>query len=117
MDGYIKDDLKASGLGEFVIFNPKAPRAWNYYTSGAMALDVTLAKVMHDNPRLRVMLVQGRYDTLTTIGNSEYIMRQADLDWDRYTEANYDAGHTLRPLPEIISAIRAFVTPARASRL
>lgn len=109
MDAYVADDLRISGMPPYIpadmTLNPK----WNYYTAGAMALDVTLAKAMRDNPKLRVMLVQGRYDTLTTIGNSEYIMRQADLDRSRYSIAYYDAGHNLAPQPEILNAIHGFV--------
>jgi Carboxypeptidase C (cathepsin A) len=109
MDKYVADELKASGLAGYNAFNPVLLPGWNYYTTGAMALDVTLATEMKHNPALHVLLVQGRYDTLTTLGNSEYIMRQADLDWARYGEAYYDGGHTLLPEAEIMDALRAFV--------
>lgn len=104
-------DLKFTGLPDYVPINTSVSRVWNFYTAGAMALDVTLAKEMKDNPNLHVMLAQGRFDTRTTIGNSEYIMRQADLDWSRYVEVNYDGGHSMAPEPEILSAIRRFVAP------
>jgi hypothetical protein len=80
-----------------------------------MALDVTLAKLMRDVPAMRVMLVQGRYDTQTTLGNSEYIMRQADLDWRRYQIAYYDGGHSLIAQPEIMTAIHRFVGASPSS--
>lgn len=105
---YEARELKVGGLEAFKSFNPALLANWNYYTAGAMALDVTLAQEMKASTDLRVMLVQGRFDTLTTIGNSEYIMRQADLDPARYSIAYYDGGHNLLPAAEFMDALRAF---------
>lgn len=58
------------------------------------------------------MLIQGRHDTVTTIGSSEYIMAQSDLPRDRYLQVNYDGGHMLIAQPEVMLAIRAFVLRA-----
>ena len=110
MGDYAATQIGVAGLGAYHALNPVLNPEWNYYTSGAMALDVTLAEEMKADPALRVMLVQGRFDTLTTIGNSEYIMRQAKLDRSRYSIAYYDGGHQLIAQPEILDAICAFVT-------
>lgn len=110
VDSYAASTLNATGLGHYKALNPVLNPQWNYYTSGAMALDVTLAQEMKGNPNLRILLVQGRYDTLTTIGNSEYIMRQADLDWNRFSVAYYDGGHRLLPAAEIMDGLRNFVS-------
>jgi len=111
MDDYVAKDLKFGGLPGYEAVNLTLNPRWNYYTAGAMALDVTLATAMKDNPQLRVALVQGRHDTLTTLGNSEYIMRQADLDRRRYSILYYDGGHNVAPVPEIMNAVREFVQP------
>ncbi len=106
---YLRGPLGVADVKPYQPVNMALNPVWNYYTAGAMALDVTLSKLMLDAPAMRVMLVQGRYDTLTTLGNSEYIMRQANLDWHRYQIAYYDGGHSLIAQPEIMSAIRRFV--------
>lgn len=98
----------ASGLGTYVPFEPSLSARWNFATARDMALDVTLAKLAKADPKLRIMLIQGRYDTLTVMGNAEYIMRQADLPWDRFTTVYYDGGHFLLAKEEVMSAIRAF---------
>ncbi|MCP3733828.1 hypothetical protein M9979_02910 [Sphingomonas sp. RP10(2022)] len=110
MADYAATQIGVTGLGAYHGFNTVLNPGWNYYTSGAMALDVTLADEMKADPSLRVMLVQGRFDTLTTIGNSEYIMRQAKLDRSRYSIAYYDGGHRLIAQPEVLDAISTFVT-------
>lgn len=109
MEGYASE-LGVTGLGGYNALNLALNPRWNYVTAGAMTLDVTLAQAAKDNPALRIMLVQGRYDTLTTIGNSEYVMAQSDLPWERYVQVNYDGGHMLIAQPEAMSAIRTFVS-------
>ncbi len=111
MEAYVRDTFRANDLGPYVPVNTKLNSAWNYYVSGAMALDVTLAEIMRDRPSLRVLMTQGRFDTLTTLGNSEYIMAQTHLPLNRYSEAYYDGGHSLLPQPEVMAAIRTFLKP------
>ncbi len=108
--GDFAKSLGANDLGTYAPVNFTLSPRWNFATAGDMALDVTLSKAAKANPRLRIMLVQGRYDTLTVLGNAEYIMRQTDLPLDRFDTVYYDGGHTLLAQPEIMSAIRAFVT-------
>lgn len=114
-DAYLRGPLGAPDVKPYQPVNMTLNPVWNYYTAGAMALDVTLSRLVHDIPTMRVMLVQGRYDTLTTLGNSEYIMRQADLDWRRYEIAYYDGGHSLIAQPEIMSAIHRFLGASPAT--
>ncbi len=110
MESQARETFHATGLEPYIPVNTKLNGAWNYYVAGAMALDVTLANVMRDKPDLRVLMTQGRFDTLTTLGNSEYIMAQTRLPLERYSEAYYDGGHSLLPQPEVMAALRAFVT-------
>jgi hypothetical protein len=58
-------------------------------------------------------VVQGRYDTLTELGETEYTMAQTDLPWDRYSMALFDGGHMLQPTAEALGAIRNFVSGPR----
>ncbi|MCW4460901.1 hypothetical protein OK349_04225 [Sphingomonas sp. BT-65] len=111
LDRYAAEQLQSPGLGPYLAFNLKLYPTWNYYTSGAMALDRTLAEEMRGSDRLRVLLVQGKYDTMTTLGNSEYIMRQTNVVPQRYAVAYYEGGHMLSPTTEFMNRLRAFVTP------
>lgn len=108
---YYADELKVSGLGDYWYVSPadKDASTWDFVTSGAPALDVTLATLMKDNPGLRVQVIQGRHDTLTDLGTTEYVMAQTDLDRSRYGFAFYDGGHLMANTPESNKALRYFV--------
>ena len=113
MEAYAADDLKVSGLGAYHTLTPDTrfvTRDWDFTTAGAPALDVVLSRVMKANPGMRLLITQGRYDTLTQMGITEYTMMQADLPRDRVTTVHYDGGHFLVPTPEAMAGLRAFVT-------
>jgi len=82
---------------------------WNFRASGAPSMEVTLAQEMQGNLKLRLMVVQGRYDTLTQVGDTLYVLDQTDIPRARLTIAYFDGGHMLEPKPEAMSAIREFV--------
>ena len=72
-EAYARTELGVSGLGDYLAITPSAMAVyygWNFYTSGDRSLDATLSKAMKANPRLRVLVVQGRYDTLTELGET-----------------------------------------------
>jgi carboxypeptidase C (cathepsin A) len=109
---YYADVLEVRNLGDYELLTPNIDavfNAWNFRTTGAMALDATLAQAMKNNPKLRVFVPQGRYDTLTEIGETHYTMAQTDMPRDRYTIAYFDGGHMLVPTSEIVDALRAFL--------
>jgi surfactin synthase thioesterase subunit len=69
---------------------------------------------MRNDPQLRLMVVQGRYDTQTQVADTRYVLDQTDIPRERFTMAYFDGGHMLEAKPEVMSVIRAFVAPSGA---
>lgn len=113
MEKYAAGELGVRNLGRYYTVTPTLMRLfdqWNFFTTGARSLDITLAQVMKDSPMARILVVQGRYDTLTTLGVTEYTMDQTDVPRDRITTAYFDGGHFLIPTEESMSAIHGFLS-------
>jgi carboxypeptidase C (cathepsin A) len=113
---YASGDLRVRGIGAYQILTPNDMQvfeAWNFRTSGAPSLEVTLAQEMRDDPHLRLMVVQGRYDTQTQVADTRYVLDQTDIPRERLTMGYFDGGHMLEPKPEVMSVIRNFVAEAR----
>ena len=109
---YSAGDLKATGLGPYTTLTPDTAfvtRDWDFTTAGAPALDVVLSRTMKEHPAMRLLITQGRYDTLTQMGITEYTMMQTDLPRDRVTTVYYDGGHFLTATPEAMAGLRTFV--------
>ncbi len=113
---YAGADLRVQGLGSYQIITPNDMQVfegWNFRTSGAPSLEVTLAEEMRDDPHLRLLVVQGRYDTQTQVADTRYVLDQTEIARERLTMAYFDGGHMLEPKPEVMTAIRAFVAGDR----
>ena len=113
---YVSDELHVHGLGSYQIITPndlQVFESWNFRTSGAPSLEVTLAEEMRDNPRLQLMVLQGRYDTQTQVADTRYVLDQTDIPRARLSMAYFDGGHMLEPKPDVMAAIRAFVAGNR----
>ncbi len=113
---YASERLRVHGLGSYEILTPNDMQvfeAWNFRTSGAPSLEVTLAEEMRDDPQMRLMVVQGRYDTQTQVADTRYVLDQTDIPRERLTLAYFDGGHMLEPKPEVMRAIRGFVAEGR----
>lgn len=113
---YADEELRVRGLGSYEILTPNDMQvfeSWNFRTSGAPSLEATLAGEMSDEPRLRLLVVQGRYDTQTQVADTRYVLDQTDIPQARLTIAYFDGGHMLEPKPEVMTAIRAFVAGGR----
>jgi carboxypeptidase C (cathepsin A) len=109
---YARGELRVRGLGPYEIITPndlEVFEAWNFRTSGAPSLEVTLAQAMRNDPHLRLMVVQGRYDTQTQVADTRYVLDQTDVPRERLTMAYFDGGHMLEPQPEVMRAIRSFM--------
>ena len=109
---YAREALRVSGLAGYEIItlnDMQVFEAWNFRTSGASSLEDTLAQEMHDDPHLRLMVVQGRYDTQTQVADTRYVLDQTDIPRARLTMAYFDGGHMLEPKPEAMRAIRDFI--------
>lgn len=113
---YAGDELRVRGLGSYQILTPNGMQvfeSWNFRTRGAPSLEVTLAQEMREDPHLRLMVVQGRYDTQTQVADTRYVLDQTDIPRQRLTMAYFDGGHMLQPKPEVMAAIRAFLGGSR----
>jgi carboxypeptidase C (cathepsin A) len=110
---YVRDELHVHGLGSYLILTPNDMQvfeSWNFRTSGAPSLEDTLAQEMRDDPHVRLLVVQGRYDTQTQVADTRYVLDQTDIPRDRLRIAYFDGGHMLEAKPEVMTAIRSFIT-------
>ncbi|MHB8812188.1 MAG: S10 family serine carboxypeptidase-like protein [Steroidobacteraceae bacterium] len=104
---YASGELRAQGLGSYQIITPNDMQvfeSWNFRTSGAPSLEVTLAQEMRDDPHLRLLVVQGRYDNQTQVADTRYVLDQTDIPRQQFTMAYFDGGHMLEPKPEVMTA-------------
>lgn len=103
-------------------YRASAPRpgAWAYQpTSGAGGpfddydYDQGIAKAMAANPRFRLMLGTGVFDTTTTLGTARYLAAQATYPRDRIVLKEYEGGHMAYSNPDARTAmardLRAFI--------
>jgi hypothetical protein len=58
---------------------------------------------------VRLLVVQGRYDTQTQVADTRYVLDQTDIPRDRLEMAYFDGGHMLEPKPEVMKAIRGLI--------
>ncbi len=84
---------------------------WDYasYDKDTLRLSEELLKT---NPGLRMMFINGYYDTLSTFDFVKLLFAQLDLPRDRAVERFYESGHTVyigEPTDELINDIRAFI--------
>jgi carboxypeptidase C (cathepsin A) len=113
---YASGELGVHGIGGYEIITPNDMQvfeSWNFRTSGAPSLEVTLAQQMRSDPHIRLLVVQGRYDTQTQVADTRYVLDQTDIPRERLRMAYFDGGHMLEPKPEVMSAIRDFVAEGR----
>lgn len=111
MERYVAKEFAAASLGPYHLLTPHREDAtdWNFTTTGAPALDVSLSELMAKYAGLRLLIAQGRYDTLTDLGTTEYVLSQTDVPADRFSIIYYDGGHMLAMTPEAATGLRNFV--------
>jgi carboxypeptidase C (cathepsin A) len=112
MARYARAELHVHGLGSYHIVTPNDTQvfeAWHYRPSGAPSLEDTLAQEMQRNPRLRLLVLQGRYDDQTQVADTRYVLDQTDIPRSRLILAYFNGGHMLEPTSEVMRAIRAFL--------
>jgi carboxypeptidase C (cathepsin A) len=118
---YVRDDLKVDWPQEYIIEAPVGGLdkwGWGYGTPFSdWAYSDQLLKVMNANPRFHVLVANGYYDTQTTVGAAELLVREAGWPRGRATLAFYQGGHMAYTVPEaakrFTNDIRAFVQFAR----
>lgn len=109
---YASGDLGVHGLGTYNVSVPnkwRIFREWNFRPSGAPSLEVTLSREMRDNPQLRLLVLQGRFDTETQVADTWYVLNQTDIPRDRVHIAYFNAGHFLEAEPDVMNAIQSFM--------
>jgi carboxypeptidase C (cathepsin A) len=96
--GYLKSDLGVDWTDPYV---PAAPITsledwgWGFGTSpfGDWPYRLGITKMMALNPRFRLVVGNGMYDTQTTMGAAEYLVTQSGWDKARVTLRYYNGGH------------------------
>ncbi|HEV2386290.1 MAG TPA: hypothetical protein VGS20_03445 [Candidatus Acidoferrales bacterium] len=96
-DQYLRDELKVDWQEEYI---PIAPVGgldhWQWGATTPFSdwpYSNLLLKVMNANPRFHVLVANGYYDTQTTVGAAEYLVRDAGWPARRATLAFYEGGH------------------------
>jgi carboxypeptidase C (cathepsin A) len=94
MEKYL-NELAVSGLGAYV--GSASGRGWNYGPPSEPSLIRVLGDLMRNNPKLRLFVAQGYFDTTTEIGQSENTMARVKFpdDRSRVQWGYYAGGHML----------------------
>lgn len=73
-----------------------------------------LTRFLKQVPSSKIFIGTGYYDSLTTIGAVEHLLRQYDIPLDRVTEKRYEGGHMMYSDPgsakQLVDDLRDFVT-------
>lgn len=114
---YVRNDLKVDWPEEYVIAAPVGGlEDWKWGGTTPFSnwpYTDRLLKVMKANPRFRVLVGNGYFDTTTTVGAAELVVRQAGWPEGRAALAFYEGGHmpytVERSARKFTDDIRAFV--------
>lgn len=96
-DQYVRDDLKVDWREPYILIAPVG--GLDHWQWGATTpfsdwpYSNLLLKIMKANPRFHVLIANGYYDTQTTVGAAEYLVRDAGWPEGRATLAFYEGGH------------------------
>ena len=118
---YVRNDLKVDWPEEYVLaakVGGLSDWGWGATTPfSQFAYGDRLLKVMNANPRFRVLVGNGYYDTQTTVGAAEYLVRDAGWPQGRAKLEFYEGGHMAytveRTAKKFTDDIRAFVEQSR----
>ena len=105
------------GLGGYISVVPDPygyEEGWTYIVAPAPALDVVLTEQMRSNPKLRLMVPMGLFDTTSSMGSTEMMFSQLDIPTDRVIITYYPGGHMVYSdvpgLKKFMADVREFVT-------
>lgn len=117
MDSYAARELGVKGLGGYVTLVPDPygfEETWKYIETPGTMLDVVLAEQMKANPRLRLLVPLGVFDTTSSVGSTESMFSQLDIPPERAILTYYPGGHMvysdLPGLKAFLVDVRAFVS-------
>lgn len=122
---YYADFLKVpASAGEYSLANPAeaAFTSWVWADNKTPFLDWPyvgqLKSTMDGNPRMRLFVGNGYYDTQTTIGAMDYLVAQSGFPADRVETRYYQGGHMFYTVEQSAKSlgedVRRFVTPSAA---
>ena len=117
---YLRTELEVTSDQPYIpMAEVKGLEDWGWGASSpfsAYAYGDAITKLMQRNPRFRVLIGEGYYDTQTTIGASDYLRKQSGWPADRVALRFYQGGHMAysvdRSAVRIASDLRALVTSA-----
>jgi carboxypeptidase C (cathepsin A) len=116
MERYAARELKVAGLGNYLTLVPDPygyEEGWTYVKPPAPTLDFVLSEQMRANPKLRLLVTQGIFDTTSSTGATEALYTMLDLPADRTKLAYYPGGHMLysdeEGLAQFTADLRAFI--------
>ncbi|MCG2842080.1 peptidase S10 [Sandaracinobacter sp. RS1-74] len=96
---YLQRDLGVQNVDAYLTGSPVGGmRAWDWGGTGAgpfadWPYHRGLVEWMGKNPKARLVVGNGYFDTLTTLGGAELLVNQAGFDRDRVSLRYYDGGH------------------------
>jgi carboxypeptidase C (cathepsin A) len=114
MERYAAGTLGAKTLPAYRTIVPDPygfEKTWQYIAPPNPGLDVVLEEQMRANPKLRVMVPQGVFDTTSSMGATEALFAQMAVPRDRVTITYYPGGHMLY---SDIEGMKAFNADVRA---
>lgn len=105
----------------YQIYDANAPRNWEWCDQGgAMFMSMgkpspfqtypypaRLSRWMKQMPTGRLFIGTGMYDSLTTIGSADHLLRQWDLPRERVVSHWYDGGHMMYSNPQAAAQLNA----------
>lgn len=109
--GYLKDQFGVANTAAYVpMAEVKGLEDWKWGATSPFS-DWPYAKAISDqfarNPRFRVLIGNGIFDTQTTIGAADYLRRQSGWPAERTSLRLYPAGHMAYSDPAAATAIGA----------
>ncbi|GAA1749244.1 S10 family peptidase [Nonomuraea bangladeshensis] len=125
---YLHGTLAVPTEEEYRVFDESAVARWDWSDAGSARFmqmgkpspfhvypyPARLTQYLKQVPRARLFIGTGHYDSLTTVGAVEHLLRQYDLPLERVTDRRYPAGHMMYTDPESLRMLdddlRAFVS-------
>jgi carboxypeptidase C (cathepsin A) len=120
---FVSKTFHAKGLPEYrtIVSDPYGfEKTWSYVKPPAPGADEVLREQMAANPRLRLLVTQGIFDTTCPMGETDYLFSQLGTGQGRTFFARYVGGHMLYSddagRRAFLDDMRAFVSgrPVRA---
>nr|WP_302054136.1 hypothetical protein [Sphingomonas tagetis] len=114
MERYATGELRATGLPSYRTIVPDPygyEDTWTYIQPPAPGLDLVLSQQLRAQPKLRVMVPMGVYDTTSSVGSAQSLFAQMDAPREQVVLTYYPGGHALYSSP---AGLKAFANDVRS---